>query len=114
MTWLLVVFLPGHVRGQITMGPRDAGGDRVESCCAPPPPPSCCGKSSGGQPTQKDRDNCAVCFFAAGLITTPAFILDLTHSERTFERARVYHEQVRRVALRLNHHGRDPPVLANV
>ena len=113
MTWLLVAFLPGHTRGAITMNAREAGGG--DACCAPAKPvePSCCADESAqnpsAKPTSKDRASCAVCFWAAGLLTTPAFVLDTSHSERSFEHARQYHAQVRRVACRLNQYGRDPP-----
>ena len=116
MTWLLAVFLPGHQRGSITMGPRE-----VDSCCAPAPAPiptSCC-ETDGGEPvsdesdspepSQKDIDSCAVCHWAAGLLSTPHFIMDTSHAERAFECARHYHAQVQRVGCRLNQYGRDPP-----
>ena len=110
MTWLLVVFLPGHTRGAITMNPHEQQGD---SCCKPAAKvASCCGeKSSDGKPTQRDRAACAVCWWAAGLLTTPPFVLDATHAERALDRAHRYDAQVRRVALRLTRFGRDPPTI---
>lgn len=117
MTWLLVVFLPGHQRGSITLGPAEAG----ESCCAPVPEPvSCCAvestdpadsphPTSHEEPTARDVANCAVCYWAAGLLTTPPFVFDFSHAKRAFEHARAYHAQVQAVACRLNQYGRDPP-----
>lgn len=73
MTWLLACFLPGHVRGQITMGPEQRG--ESASCCASHTP-----EKSDRQPTERDKRNCAVCHFAAGLqLYTPvAFEFALT------------------------------------
>jgi hypothetical protein len=60
------VFLPGHTRGAITLDGRRA------SCC-------CCGSPDAGgstgdskrSPSPRDRENCAVCHFAARVMPTP-------------------------------------------
>ena len=112
MTWLRVWFLPGHTRGRITIGPSEHRGSpataAAHACCAGDE----AGPAERSLPTSKDRANCAVCFWGAGLLTTPPVVLDLLHAERSFEQAAVYHAQVRREALRLNHFGRDPPPAA--
>lgn len=110
MTWLLVVFLPGHTRGAMTLNARDAGGD---DCCKPAAKVvSCCGEEEKpGEPTQSDRAACAVCWWAAGLLTTPPFVLENDHAERALDRAHRYDAQVRRVASRLTRFGRDPPTI---
>lgn len=119
MTWLLVVFLPWHTRGRITVGPRSG-----DDCCAPAvQQDDCCSendsvpikksahghKSSTKEPSSKDRANCAVCSWAAGLLSDIAVSFEHDFAERAFEHARQYDAQVRRLASRLNHHGRDPP-----
>lgn len=112
MTWLLVVFLPSHTRGQITVGPKSS-----DDCCAPAKPvveDDCCApstkSSSTKEPSSKDRANCAVCWWAAGLLSDIVVTFDHDFAERAFEHARQYDAQVRSVASRLTHHGRDPPV----
>jgi hypothetical protein len=113
MTWLLVVFLPSHTRGRITMGPKSS-----DDCCAPAPPvveDDCCTPASPTkkhEPSSKDRANCAVCFWAAGLLSDIVVTFDHDFAERAFEQARNYNAQVRCVASRLTHHGRDPPATA--
>jgi hypothetical protein len=57
----LNVLVPGHTRGAITLS-----GGAVASCCA-----SHQSRSSQHVPTQKDRENCAVCNFAARMSTPP-------------------------------------------
>lgn len=77
LIWLLVIFLPSHTRGKITMGPRE------DSCCAPAKSEASCCSSTGiksehpvdKEPTQRDRANCAVCFWAAGLLPGAIFVL---------------------------------------
>lgn len=106
MTWLLVVFMPAHTRGRITLPGADLGATAQASddCCAPKH------KSTESKPSDRDRANCAVCFWAAGLLTTPAITFDHVLAERAFEIARQYDAQVRRETARLTHHGRDPPM----
>ncbi|MFT3788119.1 MAG: hypothetical protein QM770_18435 [Tepidisphaeraceae bacterium] len=116
MAWLLVVFIPGHQRGAITLGKREGA-----SCCAPKAEnvkTSCCaGKSDrltrAGEPTSRDRAACAICDWMAGLIFVPAFVLDHSHAEQLYLRACAYHAQVRHLACRLTHFGRDPPTLSS-
>jgi len=58
----LNVLVPIHTRGAITLD-----GKSVRSCCAAHESQ----KSSQRTPTQKDRENCAICNFAARLSTPP-------------------------------------------
>jgi hypothetical protein len=73
--WLLILFqfcwlnivLPGHTRGAIPM----AGQSGAHSCCTP--------KTSSpadrhGEPTPADRARCALCYFAACMVTAPPVI----------------------------------------
>ena len=57
----LNVFLPGHTRGAITLD-----GKRTPSCCASDDAPS----KLHGQPSRRDREECAVCKFAAAVVPT--------------------------------------------
>ncbi len=61
--WFLNVLLPGHARGAVTVDGKHS-------------PAACCG--GGGTapghdqvPSQRDRDHCALCQFAAGLTSVP-------------------------------------------
>jgi hypothetical protein len=112
MTWLLVAFLPAHTRGRITMNASD-------DCCAPlveVKADDCCepaeDQPAPSKPSAKDQANCAVCFWAAGLLSVMPVSFEHSLAERAFEVARHYDAQVRREATRLNHHGRDPPTIA--
>ena len=67
--FFLNVFLPGHVRGSITL----VGKRTTASCCSEEAPRRADGATA---PSQGDKANCAVCHFAAGLIPVPP--LDLT------------------------------------
>ena len=66
----LNVVLPGHTRGGVTLD----GKHSAATCC-------CCGTSSKipATPSQRDKDNCAICQFMAGL--TPAPVVSLTLPE---------------------------------
>ena len=65
----LNVLLPGHTRGAITLD-----GKHTACCC-------CCGGERGpagkvpAVPSQRDRDHCAICNFAARV--TPPEVFDL-------------------------------------
>jgi hypothetical protein len=66
----LNVLLPGHTRGAITLD-----GKHAPRCC-------CCNGGGGGDqkpgtPSQRDRDHCAICDFAARVTTPEVFILRL-------------------------------------
>ena len=106
LAWMLVVFLPAHTRGRITMGPRPAPAaaqsTAAESCCESDDVPK--------TPTSKDRAQCAVCFWAAGILPAAPFVFHVVLVEQSLERARAYAAQVRAIACRLNHFGRDPPL----
>lgn len=113
LAWLLVLFLPAHTRGQITLGPRDG------ATTAPTTTRSCCDADEdhgvatthpiSKSPTSKDRANCAICFWAAGILPTAPFVFHIVLVEQSLERAHAYTAQVRVVACRLNQFGRDPP-----
>ena len=117
MTWLLVAFLPAHTRGRITLGPTAS----EDTCCEPAPvvapqADGCCASkadasATSSKPSSSQRANCAVCFWAAGLLTVVPVTFDHALAERAFETARHYDAQVRREAMQLTHHGRDPPTM---
>lgn len=108
MAWLLVVFLPGHTRGQITMGPREAA-LHASSCCSKP---SDADPSIPGKPTQRDKANCAVCFWAAGLLSVPIVHFDFTLSEKLEQLALLALEQWGQLIPIRESLGRDPPTWA--
>src|SRR4051794_13144805 len=60
--WLNVM-LPGHTRGSITLS-----GSKHSSCCASKNNDS---GSKDRAPSQRDREHCAICYFAAGLVSPP-------------------------------------------
>lgn len=62
LTFLLAWFVPAHTRGQMTM----PHGQETESCCSSrqETPP----QQQPTTPTQKEKANCAVCFWAAGIL----------------------------------------------
>ena len=68
--WLLLayqfiflnVILPGHTRGAITLDGKHTGCPMCCCCCA-----KAADSSSTPVPSQRDRDNCALCSFAARL-----------------------------------------------
>jgi hypothetical protein len=72
------VFLPGHTRGSITLSGKHTA-DSSPCCCC------CCGhenpdtkKSDSKQvPSQRDKEECAICHFAARVLPTPvvSFVL---------------------------------------
>ena len=65
----LNVLLPGHTRGAITLD-----GKHVPACCCDRDP-----RPTGrppAVPSQRDRDHCAICQFAAGL--TPVLFFRVT------------------------------------
>lgn len=100
MTWLLVWFLPGHTRGAITMSPK------VEhDCCAAKTP------EPEGQPSEEDKANCAVCFWAAGLLPVIPVDFTIVFLERHHEQMARLATQCRSVALHRDSLPRGPPVM---
>jgi hypothetical protein len=71
----LNVLLPGHTRGAITLD-----GKHTAPCC-------CCGGGADrpagkgpAVPSQRDRDHCAICQFAAGITSVPMLYLKLAEA----------------------------------
>jgi hypothetical protein len=67
----LNILLPGHTRGSITLAPKDAtpaakAEAKSGGCCRIHNEPA-----QEQKPTEKDRASCALCFFAARLVTPP-------------------------------------------
>ncbi len=65
-------FLPGHTRGSITLDGKHIA-DPAPCCC-------CCGdradlskSDSHGTPSKHDKEECAICHFAARVLPTPVF-----------------------------------------
>jgi hypothetical protein len=101
IVWLNVI-LPGHTRGIVTL--PDGSGSMHGSCCPTAP----AGKQD--QPTERDKQNCAVCFFAARVTPAPApdiYLPRLGYVE-TLEIPRP--EKAMIAALPASYHGRAPPV----
>jgi hypothetical protein len=74
--FFLNVLVPGHTRGQITLDGKheaDSVGCAACCCCKQPAVPA---KNPAG-PSQKDRDQCAICQFVAGLTSVPVVRLTL-------------------------------------
>jgi hypothetical protein len=103
MTWVLVWFLPGHTRGQITMGPKEV----THSCCAPVEH-----EVPTSAPTEKDKRNCAVCFWAAGLLPVVPVAFSMIYLERHHEHLARLATQCRSIVLPRESLPRGPPSLA--
>lgn len=101
MTWALAWFLPGHTRGQITMGPKEAHG-----CCAPAEP------ETPNQPSEKDKANCAVCYWAAGLLPVVPVDFTIVLLERHHEQLARLATQCRSFTLPRESLPRGPPMMA--
>jgi hypothetical protein len=110
--WLLGFFMPGHIRGRMTLGPREAGSVATmaeASCCSSHAAPT---PADSDRPTPRDRANCAVCFWALGL-----FPIALVHFDLSVERLlnRVVEQTIAqwgRVTPIRESLGRDPPTPA--
>jgi hypothetical protein len=101
MTFVLAWFLPSHTRGQITMGPKDVNG----VCCAGD-------HGRAGEPTEQDKRNCAVCFWAAGLLPVVPVSFTMFYLERHHEQLARLATQFRSILLPRESLPRGPPVLA--
>lgn len=71
--FFLNVLLPGHTRGAITLDSRHA----ARSCCCCEPGGDAAAAKEKGVPTQRDREHCAVCDFAAHLTPPDTFVVRL-------------------------------------
>lgn len=69
LTLLLAWFLPAHTRGRITMMPHSA---EAASCCAGERP-----APQDHKPSESDKANCAVCFWAAGILPEGALVIEV-------------------------------------
>ncbi len=66
----LNVLLPGHTRGAVTLD-----GKHVARCCCDSG--SAASEKSPAGPSQRDRDHCAICSFAARVTPPEVFVLRL-------------------------------------
>jgi hypothetical protein len=101
--WMLFV-LPGHTRGLITLTkatPASAAGDKAShSCCSIDDAPVDDASGKAGtqkphEPTQQQKQDCAVCYHARGLSPTPVFDFDpqptdVTVLARLFEPTKIH------------------------
>ena len=71
------ILLPGHTRGAITLDGKHQ--PEISSCC-------CCGEMPAAPakpndpksaPSQKDRENCAICNLAVRVMPAPIFTISL-------------------------------------
>ncbi len=114
LTLMLAWYVPSHQRGKIALGKKSSDEQTTathasvksagHSCCSVPAP-----KPKDREPTDSDRRACFICFWVAGLIVVEPFTLQMEFHELVYASAQQYHAQVRAVADRLNHYGRDPP-----
>ncbi|MEM9345692.1 MAG: hypothetical protein AAGB26_03640 [Planctomycetota bacterium] len=73
--WLLLV-MPGHKRGIVTLPGAEIEHAQAESCCNPQP--SCCELCPGGCEAPGPVDpakHCAICFLKSHLTDPPAIVL---------------------------------------
>jgi hypothetical protein len=69
------ILLPGHTRGAITLdGKHHPDGASCCCCCSDLPTPPAGSKQP---PSQKDRENCAICNLAVRIMPTPIFTISL-------------------------------------
>ena len=100
----LNVVLPGHTRGVVTMSGRSASAAAESGCCH--------GKHGGdsGKPSEKDKSECAVCFFAARVTPPPVVDLNLTRLGLVEVIAAARPVVAESAQVELPYHGRAPPV----
>lgn len=85
--WLLLV-MPGHKRGIVTLPGAGAEQVKAQACCdpqaptccepaAPDPAADCCGSGSDGRPPKPvdPAKHCAICFLKAHLTDPPPLVL---------------------------------------
>ena len=68
--FFLNVVVPGHTRGAITLDGKHAAARCPACCCCSPAADTDAGGTHA--PSQSDRDNCAICNFAAHVTPAPA------------------------------------------
>ena len=92
----LNIFLPGHTRGAF-------GVTACEDCTATAAPaddaePSCCAVKHNSpepkQPTETQKRNCAICYFAKGYTLPVVYVFDLTLHGRVIARLESTRPQV--------------------
>ena len=101
MTFVLAWFLPSHTRGQVTMGPKDDS----HRCCAP-------SEDGSHLPTEQDKRNCAVCFWAAGLLPVIPVDFTMIYLEQHHEHLARLATQCRSIFLPRDALPRGPPTLS--
>jgi hypothetical protein len=72
------ILLPGHTRGAITLDGKHHSDEPACCCCGSnlsTPPAN--GQQSKQAPSQKDRENCAICSLAVRVMPTPLFAISL-------------------------------------
>lgn len=79
-TFFLIIVIPGHTRGAITLGGQVKARGLTDLVCS-----GCCGgkgeHSSKNAPTPQDKTNCAICFLAAHTLPAPAMTVPVVAQE---------------------------------
>lgn len=71
------VIIPGHTRGAITLDGNHSGQSIRACCCEEPEAAESSSNQKKHAPSQRDRQNCAICNFAARVTPPPAISLTL-------------------------------------
>lgn len=108
--WLLLV-MPGHKRGIVTLPGSEAQQQEVASCCEPKP--SCCdvlGEDKPAGPIDPAK-HCAICFLKSHLTDPPPVALYTPYLGELDELDYVIHESIKQtLAAPTQMRGRAPPV----
>lgn len=114
-------FLPTHTRGRITMTP--SGEVATHSCCVPEASAEVvavdhCGNPISNSrpvpddaPSEEDKANCAVCFWAAGILPEAAVVFEVRPIDRALIETREAIAQCSTWFVPTNAFPRGPPAL---
>ncbi len=118
MFWLNI-FMPGHTRGVIRFDDKPAS--KAKSCCESEAPveeikSSCCSglpigaPVKGKEPTQDQKNRCAICYIAKGYHFPVVFSFELQLTGKLIEQIEVVDAQIKSVEFAFPYYPSGPPV----
>ncbi len=107
----LNIFIPGHIRGAITVNgseddcclPKQVQ-VVADSCCAPVDKPV-----KGDQPTQDQKNRCAICYMVKGYSFPVIFTFDLEFTGNSHQRFAEYVSQIQETEFSFPYFPAGPP-----
>lgn len=109
----MMVYVPGHVRGQYTMpGAEDAGHHAPKPVLCGDFDPAKQSPAQSNRPTEDQKRRCHVCYLAAGYTVATSFHFEILLACHSLQRDVLMREQQRQVEFAFPFYPSGPPANA--